>query len=184
MWMLGNVVYPLRVPPGDRVVVNNASRACVVALRGLGITRSSGPSLPGKVVPVFSPHLQFCDRSPAAPTDIRQGGEAQVAGLDRVDGHFVVAARDRFGIAGIGRGLGSDLAVAQGGARRRVYHYMVCGTQAGDEEDVQFGSIRSQAHLESVAEIALPGTSAGKQVDGDDPPNRIMENLGVSAVER
>ena len=60
---------------------------------------------------------------------------------------------------------------------------MIGGTQAGDEEDVQSGAIRCQAHLESVAEIALPGAGAGKQVDGDHAPDRIMEHPGVSTTE-
>ncbi len=184
MRMLGDVVDPLRVPPGDRIVVNHASRAGIIALRGLGITRSSGPSLPWKVFSVFSPHLQFCNRSPAPATDIRQSSESHVAGLDRVDGHFVVTACDGLGITGIGRGLGRDLTVAEGGACRWIYHHMIGGAQARDEKNVKLGSIRSQAHLKSIPEIALPDTSARQQVNGDHSSGRIMKDLGVSTVER
>ena len=96
------------------IVVDDALGPGIVARLGLGIAGCSRPSLPGKIVSVFSPYLQFCDRGPAATTDIRQRGEPQVAGLDRVDGYLVVAARDRLGITCIGRGLGSDLFVAEG----------------------------------------------------------------------
>ena len=60
---------------------------------------------------------------------------------------------------------------------------MVGGAQAGDEEDVKFGAVGGEAHLESVAEVALPGAGAGAQVNGDHPSDRIVENLGVPAVE-